>query len=384
MNPIFSLIPSERGPVLKIRDQHLSSALLISLEITGLKPLTAAGELVAKGQKIAFDQEGRRSSVHSSVSGKVLDVKKDFILIEEQGDLVAEPLTFNTTDSSSMLADLREAGIDVSRFKQGCTLIINTVPAESGIDGHRFLIEEFNHIMCEGLDFLKKALSPKASSIAVPQGMAWTLPGCTAHEIKPVYPNGLPAMVIKAVTGKEMPAEVCIVDAATLYRIGRTVHGKQPVTEIMIKIGNSLFQAPIGTTVGLLVSKAGYNLSEGDRVILGGPLSGRAVYSLNHGISADTQGITVVAGDKEPVTKDSPCVGCGECVIRCPARLMPNMISRHAEFGLFENTKAYFIGSCFECGLCAYWCSAKRPLLQYIRLAKKELFSKPILEDLRE
>ncbi|SDL15864.1 electron transport complex protein RnfC [Maridesulfovibrio ferrireducens] len=384
MNPIFSLTPSDRGPVLKIREQNLSSALLISLEITELTPLVGKEELVAKGQKVASDPQNRLPSVHSSVSGKVLDIKKDFILIEEEGERVAAPLTLDNSDSSSMLSYLRDAGIDVSGLKQGCTLIINTVPAEAGIDGHRFLIEEFNHIMSEGLDFLKEALSPKASAIAVPQGMPWTLPGCTGYEIKPVYPNGLAPMVVKAVTGKEMPSGVSVIDAATLYRIGRTVHGKQPVTEIMVKVGNTLFQTPVGTTVKLLTSKAGFKLSDGDRVVLGGPLSGRAVYSLNHGIPADTQGVTVIAGSNTPVAKDSPCLGCGECVIKCPARLMPNMISRHAEFGLFENTQAYFIASCFECGLCAYWCTAQRPLLQYIRLAKKELFSKPILEDLRK
>ncbi|WP_031483471.1 4Fe-4S dicluster domain-containing protein [Maridesulfovibrio frigidus] len=384
MNPIFSLTPSERGPVLRIREQELSSALTISLEITGLKTLVSKGELVAKGQQLCVDPGNKLPSVHSSISGKVLDLKNDFILIEEEGDRLAEPLPFNSSDSVSMLSDLRDAGIDVRGFKQGCTLIINAVPKEFGIDGHRFLIEEFNHVMSEGLDYLKKALSPIASAIAVPRGMAWTLPGCTGHEIDPVYPAGLPPMVVKSVTGKELPPDVCVIDAATLYRIGRTVHSKQPVTEIMVKVGSTLFQTPVGTTVGLLTRKAGFSLSDGDRVLLGGPLSGRAVYSLNHGISASTQAVTVVYGGDDPVAKDSPCVGCGECVMKCPARLMPNMISRHAEFGLFENTLNYFIASCFECGLCAYWCTAQRPLLQYIRLAKKELLDKPILEDLRK
>lgn len=384
MNPLFSLTPSERGPIVNIREQELDSTFVISLKISGLEPQVEIDQQVAKGQTVATHKSGTLPAVHSSVSGKVLEIKKDFIRIKEEGNRVAEPLELAPADSKSMLDNLRKAGIKVRGLKQSCTLIINAVPTEAGLDGHRFLIEEFRPIMLEGLSYLKKALSPKACALAVPSGMSWTLEGCTGHEINPVYPNGLGAMIVKAVTGQEMPVDVCVIDAATLYRIGRTVHGKQPVTEIMVKVGSTLFQTPVGTPVGLLARMAGFKLSDHDRVILGGPLSGEAVYTLNHGVSPETQGITVLAAGPEPTIKDAPCVGCGECVIKCPARIMPNMISRHAEFGLFENTLNYGIASCFECGLCTYWCTAQRPVLQYIRLAKKELSKQPILEDLRD
>ncbi|CCO24726.1 4Fe-4S dicluster domain-containing protein [Maridesulfovibrio hydrothermalis] len=384
MNPLFSLSPSERGPIVNIREQELNTPFVISLAVSGLSPLVQKGNLVSKGQMIASGTGSKRPAIHSSISGKVLDVKKDFITIEEEGDRISEPLDFPAVNSKTMLKNLHNAGINTRGLKPECTLIINAVPAEAGIDGHRFLIEEFNHIMLEGLGYLKKAIAPKACSLAIPKGMNWTLAGCTGHEIAPVYPNGLAPMIVKAVTGQEMPADVCVIDAATLYRIGRTVHGNQPVSEIMVKVGATLFQAPVGTRVGLLARTAGFKLADHDRVILGGPLSGEAVYTLNHGVGPETQAVTIIAGKPEPTIKDTPCIGCGECVIKCPARIMPNMISRHAEFGLFENTLNYGIGSCFECGLCTYWCTAQRPILQYIRLAKKELSSQPILEDLRK
>lgn len=384
MNPLFSLIPSERGPIVNVREQNLGSGLVICLEITGLTSLVETGQQVAKGQVIASDNTGKRAAQHSSVSGKVTGLKRDFITIREEGTEIAQPLEFTATDSKTMLDNLQNSGINTHGLRQGYTLIINAVPAEAGIDGHRFLIEEFNNIMLEGLGYLKKALSPKACALAIPKGMNWTLAGCTVHEINPVYPAGLNTMVIKSVTGQEMPPEISVINAATLYRIGRTVHGKQPVSEIMVKVGATLFQAPVGTQVGQLARLAGFKLSDHDRIILGGPLSGKAIYSLKHGVSPETEAVTVLPSGPEPTIKDAPCVGCGECVIKCPARIMPNMISRHAEFGLFENTLAYNIASCFECGLCTYWCTAQRPVLQYIRLAKKELAKQPILEDLRK
>lgn len=383
MNPLFSLAPSERGPIVNVREQEFSS-FEINLSVTGLTPSVKTGDRIGKGQAVAADNSGCRPSVHSSVAGIVTDVKTDFISVMEDGADPAPPLEFDTSSPAAMLNSLRLGGIDVQPFKQGCTLIINAVPKEAGLDGHRFLIEEFTEIMQEGLAYLKKALSPTACSLARPQSMEWNIPGCSVHHIRPEYPYGLDPMVIRSVTGRELPSGVCIINAATLYRIGRTVHGRQPVTDIMVKVGNTLFLTPIGTTAGLLLKMAGFSVKDNDRVVLDGPLSGEAVYTLRHGVRPETQGITVLAAGPEPTIRDTPCVGCGECVIRCPARLMPNMISRHAEFGLFENTLSYGIASCFECGLCTYWCTAQRPVLQYIRLAKKELSKKPILEDLRE
>jgi electron transport complex protein RnfC len=74
-----------------------------------------------------------------------------------------------------------------------------------------------------------------------------------------------------------------------------------------------------------------------------------------------------------PVAVDAACVGCGECVRRCPARLDPAMITSHAEFGQYAKAEAEAVDACFECGLCGFFCIARRPMLQYIRLAKREL-----------
>ncbi|WP_421901676.1 4Fe-4S dicluster domain-containing protein [Maridesulfovibrio sp.] len=383
MNPLFSLVPSERGPIVNTWEQDLGGPLEISLEITGLEPLVQINEQVAKAQPVAVDPAGSRPTIHSSISGTVTDIKKDFITIKEEGTRVAIPSEFPATGFRKMLNALRENGINVRGLKQDCTLIINAMPHEVGMDGHRYLIEEFNDVMVTGLNYLKKALSPKACALAYPTGMDWTIPGGTGYDINPVYPNSLPELLTKTITGQELPSEVCVIDATTLYRIGRTIHGCQPVTLVIVKVGATAFLTPVGTPVGILLKLAGFRPAEHDRVILGGPLTGEAVYSLKHGVTPETQAITILKANKGPTVKDNPCVGCGECVIHCPARLEPNMISRHAEFGLFENTLAYNIASCIECGLCGYWCRAQRPLLQYIRLAKKELAAQPIIEDLR-
>ena len=138
-------------------------------------------------------------------------------------------------------------------------------------------------------------------------------------------------------------------------------------------MGKRNYRVLIGTPLSAILDHVGIEVQSGDRVILDGPMRGQAVYSLDDGVSRDTYGVTVVKKDAFPVITDDPCINCGECVLHCPARVLPHMISKYAEYSLFENTEAYGIRSCFECGLCSFYCVSRRPLLQYIRLAKKEL-----------
>jgi electron transport complex protein RnfC len=50
--------------------------------------------------------------------------------------------------------------------------------------------------------------------------------------------------------------------------------------------------------------------------------------------------------------------------------LMPSMLSVLSERGFYEETKDYNLFDCFECGSCTYVCPSKRPIVQFIRLAK--------------
>jgi Na+-translocating ferredoxin:NAD+ oxidoreductase RnfC subunit len=57
----------------------------------------------------------------------------------------------------------------------------------------------------------------------------------------------------------------------------------------------------------------------------------------------------------------------------CPENLQVHHLARYSEFSLFERTVEYRLDDCIECGICATVCPSRRPLLQRIRLAKREL-----------
>jgi electron transport complex protein RnfC len=49
------------------------------------------------------------------------------------------------------------------------------------------------------------------------------------------------------------------------------------------------------------------------------------------------------------------------------------LLAKCAKSGRWDDCKAAYIDDCFECGVCAFACPANIPIVQYIKVAKKEL-----------
>lgn len=74
----------------------------------------------------------------------------------------------------------------------------------------------------------------------------------------------------------------------------------------------------------------------------------------------------------------TPCISCGKCILNCPMSLVPREIEKVVDKGDFETANKLGVLNCIECGACAYSCPAKRPLVQAMRLAKKEIKARGI------
>jgi electron transport complex protein RnfC len=59
-----------------------------------------------------------------------------------------------------------------------------------------------------------------------------------------------------------------------------------------------------------------------------------------------------------------------------PMKLQPSYIGLYIEKGHYEDAKAYNLMDCFECGSCTFVCPANRPMVQWVKKAKKELAKK--------
>jgi electron transport complex protein RnfC len=126
----------------------------------------------------------------------------------------------------------------------------------------------------------------------------------------------------------------------------------------------------IGTRVSDIVEYCGGTTADLARVVLGGPMMGFAVSTLDIPITKTTSSILFLSEDEIDTRPLSNCIRCGWCLDACPMGLEPKEVGIYVEANRAEDTEQFGIFDCFECGSCAYVCPAKRPLVQFIRLAK--------------
>ena len=350
----------------------------VHVPVLGCILQTGKGKKVLQGDRVAERPSAHGGDKHAPFSGKVNGVSYTHVSIQ----LDAESEAVEGVDLTSMepgkglLRALRSLGIDTQALAPAETLIVNGLNPEPGITAAEQLLRDEKKTLEAGLALAARIINPARTVLAHAQGYDPSLAECEPLAVKPVYPNSLAPLVAKAVTGSERSEGVVVLSAMDLYSLGQVALTGLPVRDTVITVNGGLnYRVLIGTPLSEIFALAGIDVESGDRVILDGPMRGQAVYSLDDGVSRDTYGVTVVRKDAFPAITDDPCINCGECVLHCPARVLPHMISKYAEYSLFENTEAYGIRSCFECGLCSFYCVSRRPLLQYIRLARKELLA---------
>jgi len=199
------------------------------------------------------------------------------------------------------------------------------------------------------------------------------------------YPQGAEKMLIKALTGREVPsgglphdAGASIFNVATLAQLGHLLPLGQGLIERGITVGGSGVKRPgnylvaIGTPVRFVLDQVGLR-DAARQVILGGPMMGPSLASLDVPITKGVSGILVFTERemRERMRKTYPCIRCGQCLDACPVYLNPSrmgILARKGEYQTME--EEYHLNDCFECGSCTYTCPSNIPLVQYFRMAK--------------
>ena len=211
----------------------------------------------------------------------------------------------------------------------------------------------------------------------------------TEVEICPLrvkYPQGGEKQLIKALTGRRVPSGAlpmdvgCVVmNATTSAQLSDAVRLGWPLTHRVITVGGLVqspcnLRVPIGVDIGSVIEQAGGPMRGANQVILGGPMMGMNAFKLDTPTVKATGGIVLLDGGAGQSAEPNNCIRCASCVAACPMGLMPLNIyslARHEQFeraGERERAR-----DCIECGSCAYACPAQLPLVQLIRVAKREL-----------
>jgi electron transport complex protein RnfC len=335
-------------------------------------PLVVCGQEVKRGERIATATEAGRGDIHAPFAGTVEHVDPYRIRIAFGEGGTVGPEVLDGLSGPELLIRLRELGADVPACDQVDTLIINAMDEEPGLLSRRTMLTDRTDILRAGAEALIRGFVPVDTVLAVPGGVKESLPDIPVRVLSDQYPQTLDPLVAKAVTGIEAPDNTLVIGLETVFHAGLVMETGLPVMETMVTVGNSARLISLGTPVGEILANDGESLRDGDRIVLGGVLRGMAAASPGQGVDRATTSVSLVR-NPAPVAVDAACVGCGECVRRCPARLDPAMITSYAEFGQYAKAEAEAVDACFECGLCGFFCIARRPMLQYIRLAKREL-----------
>ena len=372
-NAVFSLTYGDMG---SFQEGPVPAELRIPLAGHELKTVKKKAEVVP-GTLVADHKNAKTGNMHAGIAGVVTDITADSIVIAAQEP--AEPASVAAVDVSALTGDalsnaLKELGVDVRPLIKKCdTLIINGLNPEPGITFAETLLGQHKGTIEAGLAVLRKLSPASKMMLACAEGSAASLSGLTNVAVKPVYPNSLDELLIAKATGSEKSTGVRVLPLHTLFNLGQVAQTGMPLTKTVVSVQGVNYMVTIGTPVSTLLQHAGHTIADGDMIIVGGPMRGTAVADLMRGVGKDTQGLFLIKkGTFAPVT-NKQCISCGECVLHCPSRIMPNLITRYVEFRQFDQCSDQSIDVCMECGLCAYYCPARRPMLQLIRLGKHQI-----------
>jgi len=199
--------------------------------------------------------------------------------------------------------------------------------------------------------------------------------------LKVKYPQGAEKQLIQAVLKRRVPSGklpldvgVIVNNVATAHSAYKIVLKHKPMVERIVTISGDGVKKPgnykirIGTLVSEILEKLGWDSTGDTKVILGGPMMGKTLSSLEVPVSKGTSGILVLKNPKSRL--ESSCIRCGRCISVCPMGLEPWLLEKQVGLKRLPEAEANGIRDCVECGSCSYTCPASRPLLDQIRLGK--------------
>lgn len=368
MNRLF-LPSTEVGPAAVV----LPAPKRACVPLAGHSPKVACGWKIARGQLLAEAALPGQGDVHAPMAGTVEQVDKWSVCVEVQGESSVEPVDISALRGGALRAILQRLGVDVAGLVRANALVVNGLNPEPGITSAELLLRDYAPTLQAGLDLARRAMGASVCVLALRQGVAASLEGCDTRSVPAAYPHTLDPLVIKAVTGRENPGGVAALSAHDLFCLGRVAGTGLPCERTVLTAGGRNYEVLVGTPLSEVLAAAGLEVRDGDRVVQGGVMRGFAARSLAQGIDKGVYGLTVVPAGGHASVTDAPCMECGRCVRICPSRVDPGLLSGCAEFGLLKRAVDNNIDACMECGLCAYVCPTRRPVLQYIRLAKQQL-----------
>ncbi len=381
------------------------------------KPIVQVGQQVKTGQVIGEPQGTISAYVHSPITGTVTSVSKinspvhgmavEAVTIERTSDDDWELLPavdYERASREELLDIVKKAGIvglggamfpthvKLAPPKPVDTLIINGAECEPYLTiDHRVMIERNDEVLL-GIEITKKILGVKSVYIGIEYNKKDAidlLEKKWAGKVQVVplrtkYPQGAEKQLIKAITGKEVPSGglpsdigIVVQNVSTMLAIKQAIIDRKPLIERGMTLSgecvkeNGNWWVRIGTPISWVIENLGKGFVEGIeevKVLMGGPMMGIPVSSLDTPLLKGNNGITVIQ-EQERISTN--CIRCSYCVFACPMNLQPYLLDLLSRKKKYDEAVAIGLLDCIECGSCSYSCPANVEHVKSIKLAKK-------------
>ncbi|NND53684.1 MAG: electron transport complex subunit RsxC [Gammaproteobacteria bacterium] len=391
------------------------------------EPIVAVGDVVHTGQPIGTVPDNALGArVHAPLSGRIVAIEKGpvpgrrdalCVHIENDGNDTRwqgytsqpRPLSLSTSALRHAVIEAGIVGLGGATFPAGVklnrgsgvnTLILNAAECEPVINCDDALMRQDSDMMLLGAQIMLRILEADECIVALKQGMSRTLEIVTAAIdrldddrfrivlVPSVYPVGGEAQLIQMLTGDEIPSgglpwdsgAICQ-NVGTAAAIAHFLTLGEPLISRLVTVCGGGISKPgnyvtrIGTPIRDLLTVAGGQPTGAATVIMGGPMMGIALDSIDMPVTKATNCLYVPTDDEltaqpEPVA----CIRCGDCATVCPAALTPQILLQTLRTNDYDSLQRLGLPDCIECGCCDYVCPSHIPLTREFIRGKQQLW----------
>ena len=389
--------------------------------------LVRPGDKVQEGMLIGKAEGARSANVHSSIPGAVVRVIEtkgadglacQAALIELGGEFGRTGKPVSTSDwekvpRAELLGRISSGGVvglggsllpthlklARERGRSVSFLIANGIESEPSLHADVCLMKEKSREIAVGMRICQRILDAARVVLAIgelregdlvplfQEVFTDTAPGFEIMALPGRYPQGHEDLVRASVLARAVSsngtagfvedAECVVLNVATLFAVYEAVVLQRPLIERFVTVSGSAVRRPgvlkvrVGTRVGDLFEECGGLVEPPGKVVLGGPMRGVSVSSLDYPVTKGVAGVMAFTQAEARVGSQLPCIRCGACVEACPWHLVPTRLNKLIERGAIAAALAEGLSSCTECGCCAFACPSRIPLVDGLRKGKK-------------
>lgn len=385
------------------------------------RALVSPGQRVERGDKVAEAQGHVSVPVHASASGTVVDVgwwphpdgsqaEAIRIAVDPHSAQIPRPRLvprWDDLDPDGVRAAVKDAGVvglggaafpthvklDPPEGRSVEVLLVNGAECEPYLTSdHRVMVEHPERVHF-GVRIMMQCLGTSRAVIGVERNkpdaverLRATVPEDLDVEVVSLrvkYPQGAEKMLIRAVTGREVPSGKLPIHVGTVVQnvgsiaaIAEVFETGYPLIERIVTVSGpgvgrpSNLVVPVGTKLRDVIDFCGGLTDDARELLMGGPMMGTPQADLDAPVLKGTSGLVALTAAEAKPRRVYPCIGCGHCLDACPVFLNPSLLGKEAQAGRYADMVEHSLMDCMVCGSCSYVCPSNIPLSQMFAVAK--------------